>query len=67
MHVTPIRRKYLLRLLAQIDQQIAEGKSLAHSRLLTTDERSVAAAYLSESCEALNRVENMLLSIEWSG
>jgi hypothetical protein len=60
MSITDIRRKYLLQLLADLDQQIADAKSLAINHLLTGGERGDLTAHLAGCHVSLKRVEMML-------
>jgi hypothetical protein len=54
------RHTRLIRLLAHIDQQIAEAESLASDASLDADERERAGAQLSFQRRAVERVEAML-------
>ena len=54
------RRAGLLRLLAHIDQQIQESKSLADHRRLTTQEKRFVRVHMRRRQEAMKRVEAML-------
>jgi hypothetical protein len=63
MSVTAIRRKYLLRLLAQLDQQIAETESLSRDPRLTDGEHRLIASQLDYRRNAVLRVEAMLANI----
>jgi hypothetical protein len=56
----PESRTKLLRMLAEIDQQIREAESLATDESLDADERGYAEAQLSFQRRALKRVEEML-------
>jgi len=58
-----LRRKYLLRLLAQIDQQISEMESLRSEHLLSNGEHQLAASQLDYHRTAALRVEVMLANI----
>ena len=60
MSVTSIRRKYLLRLLADLDQQIAEVETLTSGHVLTNGEREIATDLLVSHRTSLKRVESML-------
>jgi hypothetical protein len=55
------RRAKLIRLLATIDQQIAEMESLASDAELTESERRYATAQLDFQRRAVKRVEAMLI------
>jgi hypothetical protein len=54
------RRTKLIRLLAQIDQQICEAESLASDPLLNEADRKYAMAQLDFRLTAVERVEAML-------
>lgn len=54
------RRAELLKLLAEIDQGIADAKSLASDPLLWPEERAFAEAQLAIRLDAVKRVEGML-------
>ena len=54
------RRTTLIRLLAQIDQQISETESFATSTMLDPDEREYAAAQLNFRRKSVEWVERML-------
>ena len=54
------RRRALIRLVAQIDQQIADARSLAADKRLSQGERLVAKAELEFRQKAIKQVEAML-------
>ena len=54
------RRTRLIRLLAQIDQQISEAESLASDPALDADERRLAKVQLDFRRDTVKRVEAML-------
>jgi hypothetical protein len=57
-------RTTLIRLIAEIDQRIAEAESLANNRSLDDGERKSAAALLDFRRNAVQRVERMLKECE---
>ena len=64
MSVASIRRKFLLRLLADLDQQIAEVESLTSEHVLTNGERGLAADVLVSRRTSVKRVEGMLAGFD---
>jgi hypothetical protein len=61
--MTAERRTALIRLLAQIDQQIiSEAESLASDLLLSYDERELAETQFAIHLDAVKRIERMLES-----
>ena len=63
MYPSYIRRKHLLRLLAQLDQQIAEVVTMMAEPVLTLRERQVATAQLDSRRNLLKRVEKLLAQV----
>ena len=56
----PESRTKLLRMLAEIDQQIREAESLASDATLSDDDREFTAVQLDFRRDAVKRVEAML-------
>ena len=62
--MTPAERRLaMIRLLAQIDQRIADAESLAADARLNHEERQSAAAALSFRRRAVERIETMLAEL----
>lgn len=57
------RRIALIRLLADIDQRIAEAETSSAASLLTTDERGFIAEQLAYRRNAMIRIEKLLTEV----
>lgn len=61
------RRADLVKLLAEIDQGIAEATALASDPMLWPEERAFAEAQLAIRLNAVKRVEDMLGELDGGG